>query len=360
MRIAFVIPSLGAGGYEQVVVNYANELAGRGHSVVVLHGGSIEKCVFELRSDVELVPLGGRARYFLPPLIRFLKDTRVDVLYSGLRIYNVLTVAANRLAGSKALMCASQHGFERQPWLLSRLMGRIIGHANILTATSPELAAYEAKALDLPLTRFLVLRNPAVRPASTTERQPVNLPWIPGADELTIVVVGRLAPVKRIDIALRIFQGVQRRRAAKLIVVGDGPDRDRLMVLAMQLGLSNNAHFTGWVANPVDYIAKATVLLHTAETEGFGNVVAEALSVEVPVVCTSCSGPPYIIGHGRFGIDIGRADDANTVPAGIAAILDIADGRAAFRNLRGRAFEFSVPQATDQFEQLVEEEVARR
>lgn len=352
MRIAFLTPSLTAGGYEQVVVNYANELATRGHHVTVLTGGAPNERFFLLHPSITVVRIGVRARSFIPHLTRFLREEQVDFLYSGPGLYGGLAQVAKRLARSRVPLCASNHGFAQRPKVLAWILGRLVQEANVLSVTIPSMADFQANQLGLPRERFLVLSNPVQveRPRSRANR--IEPPW-PVEDHLVIAVAGRLARVKRVDIALRIFRGVLDRTPAKLLVVGDGPERDALTRLVTEMGLEGHVWFVGLVDNPMDYLALSSVLLHTAESEGFGNVIVEALSLNVPVVCTACAGPSYIIEGGRYGILIGNATDSRAIPEGVEAIMNIAEERTIFTGLRDRAMDFCINKATDQLESLI-------
>jgi len=129
------------------------------------------------------------------------------------------------------------------------------------------------------------------------------------------------------------------RRPARLILLGDGPDRARIERTVADLGLAAHVALPGFVKNPFDYYSLARVFVLSSHYEGFGMVLAEALSCGCPVISTDCpSGPAEILGHGTYGrlVPVGDVDAmATAVEEGIDAPVD----RSA---LKTRAAEFAV------------------
>jgi glycosyltransferase involved in cell wall biosynthesis len=111
------------------------------------------------------------------------------------------------------------------------------------------------------------------------------------------------------------------RRDSRLVIYGDGPDRDALRRLADELGLGGRVELPGYVAAPWDAYAKASCFALTSRSEAFGNVVVEALASGLPVVSTDCGGPTEILESGRFGeiVPVGRPD---ALAAAIGRALD--------------------------------------
>jgi UDP-D-galactose:(glucosyl)LPS alpha-1,6-D-galactosyltransferase len=86
------------------------------------------------------------------------------------------------------------------------------------------------------------------------------------------------------------------------IIVGDGPDAERLKKLAIELHINDNINWTGWVSNPWNVIEAASTLVLTSQYEGFPMVLIEALNRGVPCLSSDCpTGPRDIITHGENG-----------------------------------------------------------
>ncbi len=99
-----------------------------------------------------------------------------------------------------------------------------------------------------------------------------------------VATVSRLAGFKRIDRLIRAFARAFKRGEAGLAIVGDGPLRPELEVLARDLGVSEDVLFTGYRENPGDFMASADVCVFPSAGEPFGIVAVEALALGRPVV----------------------------------------------------------------------------
>lgn len=102
-----------------------------------------------------------------------------------------------------------------------------------------------------------------------------------------ILMVGRLAPEKNYEIALRAFAlFLDSRPQALLLIAGEGPMKQRLKSLAQDLCVTHNVHFLNYIENIPSLMARVNVLLHLATTESYGQIYIEAVLSGLPVVCT--------------------------------------------------------------------------
>jgi N-acetyl-alpha-D-glucosaminyl L-malate synthase BshA len=106
----------------------------------------------------------------------------------------------------------------------------------------------------------------------------------------SILHISNFRPVKRAADAVRAFSLVPRRRGAKLILVGAGPDLEGVRELAKKLGVSRDVQFAGEEPDVARLLRGAACLLSTSEFEGFGMTVLEAMACGVPVVTTNSGG----------------------------------------------------------------------
>jgi glycosyltransferase involved in cell wall biosynthesis len=122
-----------------------------------------------------------------------------------------------------------------------------------------------------------------------------------GFEGRTLVLAGRLVPQKALDVALR---AVRLNDEVSLVVVGDGPERERAQALALRLGLDGRARFVG--AQPrgtvFELFRAADAALLSSGWESFGLVVAEALAVGTPVLATAVGGVVEVLEDGRNGL----------------------------------------------------------
>lgn len=102
-----------------------------------------------------------------------------------------------------------------------------------------------------------------------------------------ICYVGRLSPSKQIEHA--IYAYAQSNLLGKMVIVGDGDRKNKLIKLVYKLNLQDRIIFTGWTINTKKYIRQSKVLVLPSRTEGFGLVIGEALIEKTAVVAYNCS-----------------------------------------------------------------------
>lgn len=121
-------------------------------------------------------------------------------------------------------------------------------------------------------------------------------------EERIVVGVGRLVPVKGFDIAVRALPGLLARIPdARLVLVGDGPERAHLEGLAVALRVRHRLTITGTVDDIPGLLAAADILVVPSRNEGMGRVLVEAMALGVPVVAAKVGGVASVIEPGRSG-----------------------------------------------------------
>ncbi len=154
-----------------------------------------------------------------------------------------------------------------------------------------------------------------------------------------VLGVGRLVPQKDFPTLLRAFARVRATTEARLLVLGEGRELERLQALAEELGIARDVALPGFDPNPVSAMARAAVFVLSSAWEGFGNVLVEALATGCPVVSTDCpSGPSEILEGGRYGRLVPVGDVSAMADAIGACLRDPGDSDVR----RRRAREFTV------------------
>lgn len=119
-----------------------------------------------------------------------------------------------------------------------------------------------------------------------------------------ILAAGRLVKVKNFVLLLRAFALLpDTENSAHLIILGDGPERRALIKLAKRLGIMARLTMPGKVTNPYVWMANSDLFVHSANFEGWGNVIVEAMVTGLPIVaCDAPTGPAEILQNGAFGL----------------------------------------------------------
>ncbi|MEQ8819193.1 MAG: N-acetyl-alpha-D-glucosaminyl L-malate synthase BshA [Sumerlaeia bacterium] len=113
--------------------------------------------------------------------------------------------------------------------------------------------------------------------------------------------ISNFRPVKRIEDVVRIFARIRQEVPTVLVMVGDGPDRDRAAHLACRLGISHDVHFLGKQDAIEIFMSCADLFLFPSEYESFGLAALEAMACEIPVVASASGGLNEVIRHGETG-----------------------------------------------------------
>jgi N-acetyl-alpha-D-glucosaminyl L-malate synthase BshA len=128
--------------------------------------------------------------------------------------------------------------------------------------------------------------------------------------ERILVHISNFRPVKRVTDVIEIFDRVRRQIPAKLLLMGDGPDRSPAEWLAMQKGIHDDVIFLGKREQVYETLAISDLLLMPSELESFGLAALEAMASEVIPVATRVGGVPEVIEDGKSGFlaDVGDID----------------------------------------------------
>jgi glycosyltransferase involved in cell wall biosynthesis len=127
-------------------------------------------------------------------------------------------------------------------------------------------------------------------------------PWFIDRRQPIILTAGRLARIKDHATLLKAFYQVRKEMECRLVILGEGRQRDKLIALAKKLGVEDDCALPGFTQNPFRYLARADLFVLSSQFEGSPNALLEALALKRPVVSTDCpSGPREILANGRYG-----------------------------------------------------------
>lgn len=135
---------------------------------------------------------------------------------------------------------------------------------------------------------------------------------VPTSSGYTVGVIGNLISGKKVDTVIRAFEAIAKtRHTARMLVVGDGPERHKLIALARDLGLDQQVVFTGMISpeQVPDRLAECTVLVLASSSEGRPNVILEAMAAGVPVIASDIDGVHEMIGANERGLLFPAGDE---------------------------------------------------
>ena len=147
-------------------------------------------------------------------------------------------------------------------------------------------------------------------------------PMYASAGEHLLVHLSNFRPVKRVQDAVEVFARISREIPARLMLIGDGPDRSTAEHLARQYKVQDRIHFLGKQENVSELLPLADLMLMPSEMESFGLAALEAMACSVPTIGTRVGGVPELIQDGVNGCLYSVGDVENMSKKAIALLRD--------------------------------------
>lgn len=316
MRVLMIIDGLPGGGAEKVLLTLSQGLIADGHRVSLFSLRSV--CDYALPAGIDyqaivdkcktpwrkLTELSRRAKT-LDAAIMLAEQAggAFDLVISHLHKTDRIVARSRVLPQEKVWFCL--HGIFSQSYLghrsgfsraFKRLkIAKVYQHRNIV-AVSQAVLTDMTREFSVTPAKATVIYNPFdIGGIQQLASEPCDM-----AGQDYLIHVGRLHPNKRHDRLLRSYarSGIQ----APLLLLGQGSDSavNRLKNLAAELNIADRVIMKGFTANPYPYIKHARLLVLSSDSEGFGNVLVEALICQTPVVSTRCPGGPAEILTGEL------------------------------------------------------------
>ena len=263
-------------------------------------------------------------------------------MISAMRDSNVLTGMASSGINIKKMLfleATTLHGILDYPiwlrlfWLACIKMSYL--RATLVIANSHDTKSGLISHRLVQPPKIKVIPNP-VLPASHSilKKEKIKDEWLDDPKLKVILSVGRLVPLKNHPFLIESFNDVYaQNKNVRLIIVGEGPESQRLYEMISILNLEKVIKFVNFQNNIHPYYANADVFALTSNWEGFGNVIVEALSAGLPVVATDCpGGPRMILEDGKYGQLVPVGDKKLFVNALIDALEKPIPDRDVLRN----------------------------
>ena len=244
-RLAIFLPGLYGGGAERSMLNLAHGIAARGYAVDLVLAQAEGPYLPQVHESVRVVDLGqgrtvqaSRTLSRLPSLVRYLRRERPDAMLSALDRANLVAVCARRIARIPDRVVVNvqinvSHDAPHSGTRLGRLAPRLARYfyrwADAVVGVSQGVAEDLVNNVGLSPQRVEVVFNPGITPELRHKAQGLpDHPWF-GPDEPPVALaVGRLMKQKDFPTLLKAFAIVRRSRCARLLILGEGPERRTL------------------------------------------------------------------------------------------------------------------------------------
>lgn len=302
MRVMQVIAGGGQGGAETFFVSLAVALHRAGLDQLVVIRRNLARSMALRRGGIEPVEL---------PFGQWFDFHTVPVLRRQTKIYqpHVVMTWLNRASGA----------FPRGDFLRLARLGGFYGlkyyrRCDHLVGITPGIVDHVV-AEGWPRARAHYVPNfAAVGEAKPVARDRLDTP----ADAPLLLALGRLHPVKAIDVLL---QALTLETRPYLWIAGDGPLRAELQTLAQKLGVADRVRFLGWRDDRDALFGAADICVFPSRFEAHGTVTMEAWSHRTPLVAAASAGPAAYVRDGENGLLV-PTDDAPALAAAIGRVID--------------------------------------
>ncbi|MFD1613489.1 N-acetyl-alpha-D-glucosaminyl L-malate synthase BshA [Gelatiniphilus marinus] len=178
-------------------------------------------------------------------------------------------------------------------------------------------------------------------------------------DEKIITHISNLRPVKRIEDVITVFYNIQKELPAKLMLVGEGPVREKMDCLCQELGISDKVVFFGKSNEIHKILCFSDLFLLPSQTESFGLAALEAMASGVPVISSNAGGIPEVNVHGVSGY-LSNVGDVDDMAKNALHILSDETRLKTFKNnARKESFKYDLHSIVPQYEKIYQDTLAK-
>ena len=313
-KILFILNDLGGGGAERVFINIANGFVKKRISVEIMVGRVNVKYPSLLDKKVPITVTGCKNLIdILWKLPGYIKGKDYTHIFTASDTYSIASVIFKNVLNLKYKAISTLHyDLPHQISILPRLNQiymtltnkYFIANADKIVAVSNGVGSGFESVIKKKLDNLITIYNPVF------DEGIFNLSS-EGVDEKffhnnnkTLISIGKLKNnPKNQEMLIKAFYILcKTENNLQLIFLGEGEDKNKFIELTKKLEIAEKVLFLGFKTNPYKYIVNSDLLILSSNTEGFGNVLVEALALGVNVVSTDCPcGPKEILENGKYG-----------------------------------------------------------
>lgn len=359
-KISVVLHDLRGGGAERMMLRIAKGMCDRGRNVDLVLVKAQGEFLQDIPDTVRVIDLDSPSvASAIPLMVRYLRKEAPTSILTALTHMNVAVAAARWLARSKARLVLSERNQISLKAAAVRAWRQRLVYAGVrfaypladaVTAVSKGVANDVLQFARVKPQNVQVIYNPAFGDDLIVRSQePLDHPWFAQGQPPVVLAVGRLHHQKGFDILLDAFSAVLAERPCRLIILGEGEQRETLERQAQQLGIAAYVQFPGFVKNPYAYMSRSALFVLSSRWEGLPGALIEAMACGCAVVATDCpSGPAEIIENGAQG-SIVPVEDSDALAAAMLEALNTPRGRGV-----DRARRFNTASAVDAYLEMLE------
>ncbi len=309
MNIVHILDNLDRGGAQTMLRNVVAGLSARGYGqhIICLNGTFNAQVVDAMRAAGASVEVIGRPRLYgligFWRIVRELRRRRPDLVHTELPWGDLIGRTAARIAGIRPIVSTVTARYADKPWVQLMLDRATAGWADRVVFQSAEIVPFSIAHEGIRPDQVQCIPNGVAEDDRDRTAAAAALRRQYGDGARTIIgMVARLHPQKaHADLINAFAKLAAQSPGLRLWLIGDGPERERLVALAAQLGLQDRILFAGDRDDVRDWIAAMDVFAHPTHFEGLPLAVLEAMIAAKPVVTSPVDGLRGLIASGVHG-----------------------------------------------------------
>lgn len=333
MKIVYIIDSLRLHGTQRFLCHLVGGLARRGmeQSVICLNDAADAGVLDALKQRGCTVHRLGKKKVLFGlgvfPVAKLLTQQAPDLVLTLLPVADVLgRLAAFKAKIPRVFSSIRARNIDKPSWMrwvdrrtAPRLEKVVFNSKEVIAFSCAEEGVAPEQALTIP--NGVPDLYPVAQAARPAKRRSLSL----DDNAFLIGIIGRLYPQKNVKLFIRALETLPSAMPWAAVILGDGPERDELELLARSAGLVDRIRFCGAQDDVVPWLGALDLLVHTAEFEGMPNALLEAMSAGVPVIASAVDGNRELITHEKTGwlVAPGDADEFAKTMQFVAAHADL-------------------------------------
>lgn len=291
IKIAFIIPSLRAGGAERVMSFIAKNVDKNRFDTTLLIAGHNKKASYDIEGLKLVFFSKDRVLHAFWPAFKYFQKNKPDIVISAISHVNTLMAFESlwfrkiKFIGREVnvLSVLSKVQVSKKNLLINFLFSikRSYKLMDIILCQSKDMAADMINNFDVPVDKIRIINNPISDSFKLKERKVDN-------SVLKFITVGSLVKRKGHDRLLKALSKFN--KPFEYVIIGDGKDAEEVFELAHKLKLTNKIKHVAFTKNVSDYLKEADIFLQGSYVEGFPNALLESCAVGTPVLAFNALG----------------------------------------------------------------------
>jgi len=368
-KISLFFISFSPGGGERVMLELSSALVDDGFEVDIVVVNKKGAYLEQVDKRVNIVDLDSpRIIFSLPKLMSYLRYARPGVILALEEYTHIVALLARKFSGidTKVILRIGniysilfKKYKSKRDKIIPFIAKRIYKWADEIIAVSGGVGYDVQNTFSIPSEKISVINSPKnIDQIISKSQELVDHSWLGDDNKKVIISSGRLREQKDFFTLIKAFKLIKENKDIRLIIMGDGGDRQKLQELIDKLNLKEKVELVGFVKNPYSYLAKADIFVLPSLWEGLPNTLLEAMVCGLPVVSTDClAGPREVLApdsdfrnrmsegieKAEFGILVPMKDENNLAKA-LSILLEDDELRGHYKQKsleRSKDFEAS-------------------